>query len=130
MHHEYVEIEKTTIDKIKKCQKAGGRVWTLGTTSLRSVEAWARGHLKEFEDKFAGETDLFLKPGDEFRVADGLLTNFHQPGSTLIALVAAFSSLEEVKQTYKFAIEKQFKLFSYGDLSLSLIHISEPTRPY
>lgn len=118
MHHEYVEIEKTTIEKIKLCQQKGGRVWTLGTTSLRSVEAWARGHLTEFEHYFAGQTDLFLKPGDEFKVVGGLLTNFHQPGSTLISLVAAFSSLEEVKKTYQFAIENKFRLFSYGDLSV------------
>ncbi len=118
MHHEYVEIEKVTIAKIKKCKALGGRIWTLGTTSLRSVEAWSRGHLEEFEDKFAGQTDLFLKPGDNFNIASGLLTNFHQPGSTLIALVSAFSSLQEVKTTYQYAINKQFRLFSYGDLSV------------
>jgi S-adenosylmethionine:tRNA ribosyltransferase-isomerase len=118
MHHEFVEIEKSTIEKIKTCQSKGGRVWALGTTSLRSVEGWARGHLTEYEDKFAGTTDLFLKPGDEFKVVNGLLTNFHQPGSTLISLVSAFSSLDEVKEVYKHAIQKQFRLFSYGDLSI------------
>ncbi len=120
MHHEYVEIEKSTIEKIKLCQKNGGRVWALGTTSLRSLEAWASGHLKEYDKYFAGRTDLFIKPGDEFKVVGGLLTNFHQPGSTLIALVSAFSSLDDVKKTYQFAIENNFRLFSYGDMSVWL----------
>lgn len=118
MHHEYVEIEKSTIKKILKCQKSSGRVWALGTTTLRSLESWARGHLVEYENHFAGQTDLFIKPGDEFKIVSGLLTNFHQPGSTLMALVSAFSSLEDTKQTYQFAIENKFKLFSYGDLSV------------
>ncbi len=118
MHYEFVEIEKSTIEKIKFCQSNSGRVWALGTTSLRSVEAWARGHLKEYDDKFAGETDLFLKPGDEFKVVSGLFTNFHQPGSTLISLVAAFSTLEDVKTTYQHAVNNKFRFFSYGDLSV------------
>lgn len=118
MHNEYVEIKKNTIDKIKECQRNGGRVWALGTTSLRSLEAWARGHLTEHNDCWAGQTDLFIKPGDNFKVVGGLLTNFHQPGSTLIALVSAFSSIQDVKKTYQYAINNNFRLFSYGDLSV------------
>lgn len=118
MHNEYVEIKKSTIEQINKCKKNGGRVWALGTTSLRSLEAFARGHLQEYENHFAGQTDLFLKPGDEFKIVSGLLTNFHQPGSTLIALVSAFASLKDVKETYSFAIENKFRFFSYGDLSV------------
>lgn len=118
MHNEYVEIEKSTIEQINKCKQNGGRVWTLGTTSLRSLEAFARGHLQEYDNHFAGQTDLFLKPGDEFKIVSGLLTNFHQPGSTLIALVSAFASLKDVKETYSFAIENKFRFFSYGDLSV------------
>lgn len=120
MHNEYVEIKKSTVEQIEACKSKGGRVWALGTTSLRSLEAFARGHLKEFDNHFAGQTDLFLKPGDDFKIVGGLLTNFHQPGSTLIALVSAFSSLSDVKNTYQFAIKNKFRLFSYGDLSVWL----------
>lgn len=120
MHKEYVHIEKTVVQKIQNCLNKKGRVWALGTTSLRSIEAWARGHLTEYDTFFAGQTDLFLKPGDEFKVCRGLMTNFHQPASTLIALVAAFSSLDNVKQSYKYAIDNKFRLFSYGDLSIWL----------
>jgi S-adenosylmethionine:tRNA ribosyltransferase-isomerase len=120
MHNEYVEIKTSTVDQIRKCQEQGGRVWALGTTSLRSLEAFARGHLKEYEQHYAGQTNLFIKPGDDFKIVGGLLTNFHQPGSTLIALVSAFASLKDVKATYRFAIENKFRLFSYGDLSVWL----------
>ncbi len=118
MHTEYVEIKKTTLAQIKRCAEEGGRVWALGTTALRSLEAFAQGHLQEYDNHFAGQTDLFIKPGDEFKIVTGLLTNFHQPGSTLMALVSAFSSLNDVHLTYKFAIEQKFRLFSYGDLSV------------
>lgn len=120
MHNEYVEIKKSTVEQINTCKAKGGRVWALGTTSLRSLEAFARGHLKEYDNHFAGQTDLFLKPGDDFKIVGGLLTNFHQPGSTLIALVSAFSSLDDVKATYQFAIANKFRFFSYGDLSVWL----------
>lgn len=120
MHKEFVHIDKSVTEKIKTCLENKGRVWALGTTSLRSIEAWSRGHLKEFDNYYAGQTDLFLKPGDDFNICRGLLTNFHQPGSTLIALVSAFSSLQDVKDTYNFAIENKFRLFSYGDLSIWL----------
>lgn len=119
MHSEVVFIPKTTIDSIAQAKENKSKVWALGTTSLRSIEAWSRGHLNPQDDGgFSGETDLFLKPGDPIQVCDGLLTNFHQPGSTLISLVAAFSNLEDVKKTYNMAIDKEFRLFSYGDLSI------------
>lgn len=118
MHSEVVVIPEKTIEAIERTKKNNKRIWALGTTSLRSIESWSRGYFKKEGNYFVGETDLFLKPGDEFQICNGLLTNFHQPGSTLMALVSAFSSLEDVKQTYQFAIKNKFRLFSYGDLSI------------
>ena len=85
----------------------------------RSIESIDKGFftLQENGNLF-GETDLFLYPGKEFSYVTRLLTNFHQPGSTLMALVAAFVGLEQVKTSYHWAVEKKFKLFSYGDLSV------------
>ena len=116
MHAEYVEIPEETWAAVDRCE---GRVWALGTTVTRSLESAAHGKLARKEGGgFFGETDLFIRPGFEFRAVDCILTNFHQPRSTLLALVAAFAGLERVKKSYSWAIEKGFRLFSYGDLSV------------
>lgn len=118
MHAERVEISRATLDKVKATKQSGARVWALGTTVTRALEAWARSDLRETADGGAeGETRLFITPGFEFRIVDALLTNFHQPRSTLLSLVAAFAGLENVKRAYAWAVEKRFRLFSYGDLS-------------
>ncbi len=118
MHAESVSISRETCQKILRAKKNGGRVWALGTTVTRALESWGHGLLPETESGFAGETDIFIKPGFEFKVIDVLMTNFHQPQSTLLALVAAFSNLETVLTCYQWAIEREFRLFSYGDLSV------------
>ena len=73
--------------------------------------------LKNNREGFSGHTDLFILPGFEFQIVDRLLTNFHQPKSTLLALVGAFAGLERVKQAYVWAIDKNYRFFSYGDLT-------------
>lgn len=119
MHTEPVWIPKETINAIGQAKANGGRVWALGTTVTRSLEAWAQGHLHKNETgDWQGETDIFIRPGFEFQVVDVLMTNFHQPGSTLLALVAAFADLEPVLETYQWAVQRGFRLFSYGDLSI------------
>jgi len=118
MHSEWVQISKGTLNQIARCKALGGRVWTLGTTVARALESWSRGYYKEDEDSLFGETDIFIQPGFEFQVVDVLMTNFHQPHSTLLALVAAFAGLEKTLSAYEWAIEKHFRLFSYGDLSV------------
>ena len=118
MHAESVSIPLATSHKILQTQENGGRVWALGTTAARSLEAWANGLLPKTEHGFVGETDIFIKPGYEFKAVDVLLTNFHQPQSTLLALVSAFAGLETVLSCYQWAIEREFRLFSYGDLSV------------
>lgn len=117
MHKEFVEISRSTWSAIDQAHRNQKKVWALGTTVARSLESAARGLLQETPQGFQGETDLFLYPGQTWKLCDRLLTNFHQPESTLLALVASFCDLETVKSAYNWAIEKRFRLFSYGDLS-------------
>ena len=112
LHKEFVEIPATTRQRILAAKNAGKKIWALGTTVTRSLESAAKNEAEVFE------TDLFITPGYEFKIVDRLMTNFHQPGSSLLSLVMAFAGKEEVKAAYKQAIEKEFKLFSYGDFSV------------
>lgn len=118
MHGEWVSIPHKTIAAINDAKKCGGRVWALGTTVARSLESWSHDRFTVNANGFEGVTDLFITPGFEFRTVDVLMTNFHQPKSTLVALVAAFSDLQTVKKSYAWAMERQFRLFSYGDLTV------------
>ena len=114
MHSEIYEISQEHWQKVLDAKKQGYRIWSLGTTSTRVLESVARTGL------LSGSTDILLQVGSEFKIVDCLMTNFHQPASTLLALVAGFSSLSRVKQCYQWAINKNFKLFSYGDFSVWL----------
>jgi S-adenosylmethionine:tRNA ribosyltransferase-isomerase len=118
MHSEWVEIPQETWDTIKEAKERGSCVWALGTTVTRSLESLAKGYFQKNETSYFGETNLFIQPGFSLEIVDRLMTNFHQPESTLLALVAAFQDLTTVKTCYQWAIDKQFRLFSYGDLSV------------
>jgi S-adenosylmethionine:tRNA ribosyltransferase-isomerase len=118
MHEEWVHIPRETLESIKLTKQNGGRIWALGTTVTRALESHAQGILKPNEDGETGATQIFLYPPYRFKIVDVLMTNFHQPKSTLLALVAAFAGIEHAKQVYQWAIERKFKLFSYGDLSV------------
>ncbi|MCH2533841.1 MAG: tRNA preQ1(34) S-adenosylmethionine ribosyltransferase-isomerase QueA [Bdellovibrionales bacterium] len=120
MHSEWIEVPKSAVEKMFEAQEMKHNIWCLGTTALRAVESQAHGFLKfdERRQSYIGESDIFIKPGFEFKFASRLLTNFHQPKSTLLALVASFQDLETVKKVYAWVIERGFKLFSYGDLSV------------
>lgn len=136
MHAEVAEVSGATREKINLTKAAGGRVIAVGTTVTRTLEAMALGHFREVETSpshpaiqheavssmpsLRGETSLLIRPGHDWKIVDVLLTNFHQPRSTLFALVAAFSSLEQVRAAYAWAIARKFRLFSYGDLSVWL----------
>lgn len=117
MHAEWAEIPCTHWEKIQKAKAAGSSVWTLGTTVVRSLESQALGRFTLRGSVYSGTTDLMIRPGFKFQIVDKLLTNFHQPQSTLLALVMAFAGKENVIESYRWAIEKKFRLFSYGDLS-------------
>lgn len=119
MHSEPVFIPAETIQQISEAKKCGRRVWALGTTVVRALESWGHGRLQENESgSFCGDTHIFIRPEFRFEVVDALLTNFHQPKSTLLALVSAFAGRECALSAYEWAIAHQFRLFSYGDLSI------------
>ena len=120
MHAEKIYLPKLSADLLQSTQRSGRKIWALGTTATRAVESYGQNLLKfnEYSNCFEGNSDLFITPGYEFKFVNALLTNFHQPQSTLLALVSAFAGRERVLKTYQWAIENQFRLFSYGDLSV------------
>ncbi len=119
MHSEWISVSKDLIDKAISKRKEGKRVWALGTTVTRALESAALGLLTlDEKGSYHGESRLFIYPPYDFKLVNALLTNFHQPESTLLALVFAFFGRNQVKEAYAYAIEKRFRLFSYGDLSV------------
>ena len=116
MHAERGEITGETAAAINQARETGGRVITVGTTSLRLLESAADkgGNVHPFKR----ETDIFITPGYQFRVVDMLMTNFHLPKSTLFMLVSAFSGLAAMKSAYKHAVSKGYRFYSYGDSCL------------
>lgn len=112
MHEENYHINIEDWGKIKKAKKERKGIWSLGTTSTRVLESVARTEI------LTGSTNILLQVGSEFKIVNRLLTNFHQPESTLLALVAGYAGLEKMKKCYAYAVAKEFKLFSYGDLSV------------
>lgn len=115
MHSEVIEMPADIPVRIAAARAAGGKVWALGTTVTRALESIDR--LQAQGDRLVGSTDIFIYPPYQFKNVDVLLTNFHQPRSTLLALVCAFAGTARVKAAYSWAVENRFKLFSYGDLS-------------
>lgn len=118
MHSEWYSISKQTADAIKRTKMNGNRVIAVGTTSCRTLEAVASLHGEICS--CSGETDIFITPGYEFNVIDGLITNFHLPESTLIMLVSAFSGYENTMNAYQEAVSEKYKFFSFGDAMLLL----------
>ncbi|MGB0748358.1 MAG: tRNA preQ1(34) S-adenosylmethionine ribosyltransferase-isomerase QueA [Magnetospiraceae bacterium] len=116
MHAEWGEISADTAAAVNKARAAGGRIVSVGTTSLRLLESAAddTGHLAPF----SGETDIFITPGYRFKIVDRLMTNFHLPRSTLFMLVSAFSGLAPMKAAYAHAIAAEYRFYSYGDACL------------
>ncbi|MFU8805108.1 MAG: tRNA preQ1(34) S-adenosylmethionine ribosyltransferase-isomerase QueA [Bradymonadaceae bacterium] len=116
MHSEEYIIDPGLAESIARTRERGGRIIAVGTTSARALEAEARRE-RPFEPGVR-QTDIFLKPGEEFLVCQGLITNFHLPRSTLLALVAAFVGYDFMREIYAHAIEKGYRFYSYGDSSL------------
>jgi len=112
MHHEYFEIDAEASRKITKTRQHGGRIVAVGTTVVRTLEAAIRENRIE---PCRGETDLFIKPGFQFRCVDALVTNFHLPESTLLMLVCAFAGHAAVMSAYQHAIKERYRFYSYGD---------------
>ena len=112
MHSEWYDIPEATQVALKACKARGGKVWAVGTTSVRTLESWAQSGQAQ------GDTQIFITPGFEFQWVDCLITNFHLPKSTLMMLVSAFAGYEHVMRLYAHAISKQYRFFSYGDAML------------
>ena len=117
MHAEWGEVPEATARAVEATRAAGGRIVSIGTTSLRLLESVARLHDGAMK-AWTGETDIFITPGFRFRAVDLLLTNFHLPRSTLFMLVAAFAGLERMKQAYAHAVAARYRFYSYGDCCL------------
>lgn len=116
MHSEHYEVPKETAELIKRTKQNGKRVIAVGTTSCRTLESVAAEHGEVIPCE--GFTDIFIYPGFEFKVLDGLITNFHLPESTLIMLVSAFAGYDNIMNAYKTAVEQRYRFFSFGDCTL------------
>ena len=113
MHSEYFEVPEKTASAINSAKEEGRRVICVGTTSCRTVESASdkKGHICAA----SGNTDIFIYPGYEFKIMDGLITNFHLPESTLVMLVSAFAGKEKIMNAYAEAVKNRYRFFSFGD---------------
>lgn len=118
MHSEWGKVDQNVADRLNEARRNGGRIISVGTTSLRLLESATKadGIIRPFE----GDTDIFITPGYKFRAIDGLMTNFHLPKSTLFMLVSALMGRDVMQTAYAHAIEKGYRFYSYGDSSLLL----------
>ncbi|MBD1912428.1 MULTISPECIES: tRNA preQ1(34) S-adenosylmethionine ribosyltransferase-isomerase QueA [unclassified Leptolyngbya] len=117
MHGEWLEISPEVVEKIQETKARGGRVIAVGTTVIRSLEGAAQdGGLKPFQ----GKTELYIYPGYQWQVVDGLITNFHLPQSSLMMLVSAFVGRKRLLNLYEEAIAQEYRFYSFGDAMLLL----------
>jgi S-adenosylmethionine:tRNA ribosyltransferase-isomerase len=115
IHQERFSIDEKNARIINAAKNKGGRIIPVGTTSMRTLETIASGSQIKAT---SGTTKLFIKPGYKFKITDAMITNFHLPKSTLLALVAAFAGLENILAAYRHAIEQRYRFYSYGDAML------------
>ncbi|KAB2951256.1 tRNA preQ1(34) S-adenosylmethionine ribosyltransferase-isomerase QueA [Heliorestis acidaminivorans] len=118
MHAEFYQIDEQAVQAIKKARQEGRRVIAVGTTVVRTLESVAtfEGEIKAT----SGWTNIFIYPGYQFKVIDGLITNFHLPRSTLLMLVSAFTDRDTIIAAYEEALEKKYRFFSFGDAMMIL----------
>src|SRR5699024_11042104 len=113
MHSEFCTLSKETAEIIKKAKGEGRRIIAVGTTSIRTLESVYKKNGKICAD--SGWTDIFIYPGFDFKVVDAIITNFHLPKSTLIMLIAAYTSKDIILNAYNDAVSKKYRFFSFGD---------------
>ena len=119
MHAEYYQLSQASADAIQAVQARGGKIFAVGTTSVRTLETIAAKYDGQVKAD-SGWTQIFISPGFEFKVVDHLITNFHLPCSTLVMLVSAFYNREAVLAAYEHAVEAEYRFFSFGDSMLIL----------
>jgi S-adenosylmethionine:tRNA ribosyltransferase-isomerase len=122
MHFERYAIPPATLQAVADCKARGGRIVAVGTTTVRTLETWAR------TGQAQGDTNIFITPGFQFQVVDTLITNFHLPQSTLMMLVSAFAGYDHTMALYQHAIVQQYRFFSYGDSMLLQKNTSDLVR--
>jgi S-adenosylmethionine:tRNA ribosyltransferase-isomerase len=122
IHSEWCELPQHTADLINQTKQSGGRVIAVGTTSVRTLESAAnlQSPISGQISPFIGLTSLYILPGYEFKVVDGMITNFHLPKSTLLMLVSAFAGRERMLETYQIAIREGYRFYSFGDAMIIL----------
>ena len=125
MHSEWFDVPQATVDAIAATKAAGGRVVSVGTTTLRALESAATSGTLEAGSR---DTSIFITPGFRFHVVDVLVTNFHLPKSTLLMLVSALAGHTRVMALYRHAIDHRYRFFSYGDAMLLERHDNEESR--
>ena len=116
MHSEHFIVTKEAADTLNEVRKTGGKIYAVGTTSVRTLET-----IMQNNDKFVpmvGDTEIFIYPGFKFKAIDGLITNFHLPKSTLVMLVSALAGRENILNAYKIAVDNKYRFFSFGDAML------------
>ena len=120
MHSEWYDVPVATQEAIAAAQARGGRIVAVGTTSVRTLESWARSCTEPdwSGGQASGDTRIFITPGFQFRLVNMLITNFHLPKSTLMMLVSAFAGHEHIMALYRHAIANRYRFFSYGDAML------------
>lgn len=118
MHTEHYQVTPEAAERINAAKARGGRIIAVGTTSCRTLESAADD--QGVVHSGSGDTSIFIYPGYQFKILDGLITNFHLPESTLIMLVSAFSSREHILHAYETAVAEKYRFFSFGDAMLIL----------
>ncbi|MCC7431766.1 tRNA preQ1(34) S-adenosylmethionine ribosyltransferase-isomerase QueA [bacterium] len=119
MHSEFFEIPQETATEISACKERGNKVFVVGTTSVRALESATSVKNGKLEFvRLSGKTEIFIFPPYSFKVADAIVTNFHLPFSTLLMLVSAFAGKDFVLEAYKFAVQENYRFYSYGDAML------------
>jgi S-adenosylmethionine:tRNA ribosyltransferase-isomerase len=112
MHSEWYEVPPATQEAIARTRNNGGRIVAVGTTTVRTLESWA------LTAQARGDTNIFIRPGFQFRLVDLMVTNFHLPKSTLMMLISAFAGHDHVMALYRHAVAQRYRFFSYGDSML------------
>ena len=120
MHQEWIEVPQITVDKIRETKAKGGRIIAIGTTSVRALEGAAQANFPEVLTAYRGKTNIFIYPGYQWQVVDGLITNFHLPKSSLLMLVSALIGRERLLSLYQEAIQENYRFYSFGDAMLIL----------
>lgn len=126
IHSEWCRVPETTVGAIGEARARGGKVVAVGTTTARTLESFGRGWDGSSVEEFEGMTDIFITPGFDWKITDGLITNFHLPRSTLLLMVSSLVGRERLLDAYQEAVRQRYRFFSFGDAMLILPRAGTP----